>query len=334
MKRRYVASLRSRESLSSDPPDPREKIKDCCRKVVAFMCTQVGVGGLLVGYTLIGAFSFSRIESAHLNRTSANLVRDIRHRYASRLWIVGKTMNVFNESAFIVQSNRVLKGYQDEMVVLIKDGYDGLPLKDPWSFSAALMFSLSIITMIGYGNLVPRTDWGKVATVVYAVFGIPLYVLFFLNVGEILAECFKWIYTKLYECSSKNKRTNKRIVVPSTACLWVMGGYILTGSLMFSNWEKWTFLDSTYFVVTSLCKLGIGDFVPGKYSEEGDETKLVINFVYILVGMGLVAMCYNLMREEIRVKVQEFKEDFNQCLEDTRVKFMVFCKKFRKDEFY
>jgi len=39
--------------------------------------------------------------------------------------------------------------------------------------------------MNGYGNVVPKTMLGKAATVVYAVFGIPLYVLYFRNMGKV-----------------------------------------------------------------------------------------------------------------------------------------------------
>ena len=331
-RRRYFrSSLRSRESSTSDI-DPREKIKDYLRKFVAFMCSQVGVGALVVCYTIIGAVGFSRIESRY-NDTIGDTVNEIRSNYSTELWFVAERWNVFNKTAFYLDTNEKLRSFQNEMVVVIKKGYHGPDSNTKWTFPAALMFCLSIITMIGYGNLVPKTSWGKFATVVYAVIGIPLYVLYFLNMGEILAGCFRWVYTWLYECSTrKNEKIQRRIVVPTTACLWVMGGYVLIGALMFSAWEQWTYLDSAYFCVTSLCKLGLGDFVPGAASKDGNESKLVINFIYILVGLGLVAMCFNLMREEVRVKVEEFREDFRQCLEDTRVRMFECCRKYKEEE--
>ena len=36
-----------------------------------------------------------------------------------------------------------------------------------------------------YGNLVPRTKWGKVVTMLYAVCGIPVYILYFKNMGKV-----------------------------------------------------------------------------------------------------------------------------------------------------
>ncbi|XP_017490000.1 PREDICTED: uncharacterized protein LOC108378220, partial [Rhagoletis zephyria] len=157
----------------------------------------------------------------------------------------------------------------------------------------------------------------------------------------------------------------KKIIVPSTACLWVIISYILTGTVMFANWEKWSFLNSFYFCMTSLCKIGFGDFVPGaslitaadidaaavKIKEDASadpeeifnmqlitdqNSKLAINFFYMLIGMGLVSMCYNLMREAVRMKINEIKEDTKLCLEDTRIRFMGCCgtREYYDDVYY
>ena len=34
--------------------------------------------------------------------------------------------------------------------------------------------------------------------------------------------------------------------------------------VMFAEWEGWNYIDSVYFCVTSLAKIGFGDFVPGR----------------------------------------------------------------------
>lgn len=329
---RSFRSSRSRGSTPSDV-DPRERVKDCCRKLVAFMCSQVGVGGLVVGYTLVGAVGFMKIETGNVTQYYyMSNVEHLRNVSAVKLWDVARKENTFDKRAFAGAVDVELKRFQDQLVAEIKRGYVGRSAQDIWSFPAALMFSLSIITMIGYGNMAPRTPVGKGLTVLYAVFGIPLYVLYFMNMGKVFAGCFRWLYTWLYQCSTEQDENEppKRIIVPSTACLWVIGAYVLTGAIMFAEWEKWSYLDSTYFCVTSLCKLGLGDLVPGANitaSQSGSQTKLVITFVYMLLGLGLVAMCYNLMREEVRVKVEEVREDFAQCLEDTRMRLSVCCNK-------
>ncbi|XP_054266061.1 two pore potassium channel protein sup-9 [Macrosteles quadrilineatus] len=331
MRRGLPGSVRSRgSSTSTVASDPREKLQDCCRKLVAFMCTQVGVGGLIVGYAVVGAIAFMHIEGDK-DVPETDKVNSTRYRIALRLWELTTDENVFNESAWSMRANEILKDFQGNVAEAVKKGYDTRNVNERWSFPAALMFSLSVFTMLGYGNMVPRTSWGKLVTVVYAVFGIPLYALYFMNMGNVLAQVFRWVYTKvyIYSVEDRHKRMEgdmsqgPRIVVPSTACLWVMGAYIATGSFMFSAWEDWTYLDSTYFCVTSLCKIGFGDFVPGaniSESKSGNQTKLVINFVYILLGMGLMAMCYNLMRELVRVKMRDFKENIGICFEVIRLR--------------
>ncbi|TGZ51326.1 TWiK family of potassium channels protein 18 [Temnothorax longispinosus] len=324
------SSLRSRDSSSTSTGiDPRERIKDCCRKLVEFMCTQVGVGGLVVGYAIVGAFGFISIEG-QVDPTASVCVREyIRQEYADELWFgtaSNQSVNIFNRTTFYMVSNSILKQYQENITKRQKDKCNGLTPVDQWSFPAALMFCLSVFTMIGYGSLVPKTQVGKGATVIYAVLGIPLYVLYFLNMGKVLAQTFKWLYTRLYECTGQRK-PGQRIIVPSTACLWVIFGYILAGSIMFAEWEQWDYLDSTYFCVTSLCKIGMGDLVPGwSQSTQDSQTKLIINFVYLLLGMGLIAMCYNLMREEVYVKARELKEQLNQAMDAVNYKLMTCCK--------
>lgn len=325
-------SVRSRgSSTSTTASDPREKLQDCCRKLVAFMCTQVGVGGLIVGYAVIGALAFMHIESRK-EAPEVEHVNKLRYQCAFELWELTTDENIFNASSWTFRANKVVRRFQDNVTAAVKRGYDLRKVEERWSFPAALMFSLSIFTMLGYGNMVPRTSWGKLTTVIYAVFGIPLYALYFMNMGKVLAQVFRWVYTKIYIYSVEDRpkriegdiaQPAPRIIVPSTACLWVMGAYIATGTIMFTAWENWTYLDSTYFCVTSLCKIGFGDFVPGANimdSKSGNQTKLVINFVYILLGMGLMAMCYNLMRELVRVKMRDFKENIGICFEVIRLR--------------
>lgn len=309
-------------SVSSLESNPREKVKDCCRKLVAFMCTQVGVGGLIVGYAVVGAFSFSWIETRK-ERPQLALVQELTNVTVFQLWQITERENVMNKTSWKHACDATLLVYQKNLTQQVKAGYDGRTVEQIWSFPAALMFSLSIFTMIGYGNMVPRTALGKATTVVYAVFGIPLYILYFRNMGKVLAQCFRWLYTWLYECTMEDRRPEgepaprSRIIVPSTACLWVIGGYVATGTVMFAQWEGWPILDSCYFCVTSLCKIGIGDFVP---KAKILDSKIVINFIYILLGMGLIAMCFDLMREDVRVKVRNLKTDIGLCFEVIRMR--------------
>uniref|UniRef100_A0A915NYN0 Uncharacterized protein n=1 Tax=Meloidogyne floridensis TaxID=298350 RepID=A0A915NYN0_9BILA len=65
-----------------------------------------------------------------------------------------------------------------------------------------------------------------------------------------------------------------------------MLAYLVTGSILFCLWEEWTFLDN---------KFPGGSVGSNKEAQE----KLVITSIYLLAGMALLAMCFNLAQEEV-----------------------------------
>lgn len=178
---------RSSTGSSSVAPyadNPKDRLKECCRKLVAFMCTQVGVGGLVVGYAVVGAFCFMQIEG-QAGDAQKYLVEQLRNDCSASVWNATQTFNVLSTANWTRQVTVALRNFEEKLSVIVKKGYDGRTAEETWSFSTALMFSLSIFTMNGYGNVVPKTPQGKVATVVYAIYGIPLYVLYFRNMGKV-----------------------------------------------------------------------------------------------------------------------------------------------------
>ena len=114
--------------------------------------------------------------------------------------------------------------------------------------------------------------------------------------------------------------------MPSATCLWVMIIYLIIGTILFAEWEGWSYIDSVYFCVTSLAKIGFGDFVPGRTDRNAlnldlDENiimdpeliqivqiKLVITFIYILLGMAMVTMCFHLLKEDVMESIKRMRD--------------------------
>jgi hypothetical protein len=88
----------------------------------------------------------------------------------------------------------------------------------------------------------------------------------------------------------------QRISVPLSLVILTFLAYLVAGSILFCLWENWTFLDSIYFCYISLTTIGFGDKFPGASVSTDKEApeKLVITSVYLLFGMALLAMCFNL----------------------------------------
>jgi hypothetical protein len=97
--------------------------------------------------------------------------------------------------------------------------------------------------------------------------------------------------------------TDEKVTVPITVCLILMTGYISLGAVLFSVWEDWDFLTGSYFCFITLSTIGFGDIVPGMQSDAWrSHEKLVLCALWLAFGLSLLAMCFNLMQEEVREK--------------------------------
>lgn len=80
------------------------------------------------------------------------------------------------------------------------------------------------------------------------------------------------------------------------------------GGLLFSIWEAdWGYLEGSYFCFISLSTIGFGDLVPGNAvvsGQGGSQERLIICSLYLLVGLALIVMCFNLMQEEVIHKIR------------------------------
>lgn len=333
---------------------------DWTRALIAFLFSNVGIVCLVVGYTIAGAFLFTHIEG----RNNLDIVGDVirlRNVTAATLWELTSKENVFSERIWKAKVKAILENYQKKMVTAIKNGYDGAEENKRWSFAGAFLYSLTVITTIGYGNICPKTKWGKVVTIVYAIIGLPLFLLYLSNIGDILAKSFKWTYARCCLCKCRRRpieiasrgslqngvdiRRNhwqmvdmhgkeidsisvdkevsiendeskeddesydpQRVTVPLTLCIAIMVGYIWGGAILFSEWEDWNMLDGSYFCFVSLSTIGFGDIVPGDkiYAAQGLDLSFIFCSMYLMLGMALIAMCFNLMQEEVIAKVRAF----------------------------
>ncbi|KFD54625.1 hypothetical protein M513_04570 [Trichuris suis] len=73
-----------------------------------------------------------------------------------------------------------------------------------WTYRAAIFFTATFLTTIGYGNLVPMSALSKAFSLVYGLIGIPLILITITNSGKFLGECMVTAYNM--GCSSRLRR--------------------------------------------------------------------------------------------------------------------------------
>jgi len=94
-----------------------------------------------------------------------------------------------------------------------------------------------------------------------------------------------------------------KVSVPISICLIIIGVYIIAGSALFAIWEDWDYLTGSYFCFITLSTIGFGDVVPGTDMDQwASHEKLVLCALWLAFGLSLLAMCFNLMQEEVKEK--------------------------------
>jgi len=94
-----------------------------------------------------------------------------------------------------------------------------------------------------------------------------------------------------------------KVTVPIVICLIIIAGYIFGGAVLFTLWEDWDYLTGSYFCFITLSTIGFGDIVPGTDMDKwASHEKLVLCVLWLAFGLSLLAMCFNLMQEEVKDK--------------------------------
>lgn len=95
-----------------------------------------------------------------------------------------------------------------------------------------------------------------------------------------------------------------QLTVPITVTMAVVAGYLFMGSLLFGVWEDWDWLKAAYYCFVTIATIGFGDVVPGSasFDRAGDQLKMIGATIYIVLGMAILSMAFNLIQDEIVAK--------------------------------
>lgn len=124
-------------------------------------------------------------------------------------------------------------------------------------------------------------------------------------IGDSLAKRVTNYYLRLFECFQRQKARFQKEdhvqhrQVPFCAPIALLILYLSTGSLLFSLWEDWPYIDGAYFSFITFTTIGFGDLVPGERTISHRSFRSILCATYLLFGVMLTAMAFKLIQEDI-----------------------------------
>ncbi|CAF1148851.1 unnamed protein product [Rotaria sp. Silwood1] len=369
--------------LVAPVPTDNVRRRSFYRSFIQFLFSNLGLVLIVVAYSVGGAFLFILLEQyiELQNCQQGNLIENISITNLSETIYNYVVIKNDNTTTMYTQIADYLVNFTNDIyerrTVLRYIGQD-CTTSSNWNFPSALLFTITVITSIGYGHVTPTSWEGQITCICYALIGIPIFLLCLANISSVLGDIFRFMYSGLLHCfccvcrayMRNRRRQNRRIHtgkiknphgidcvgtatidpswpeanrhfngklsdndendydndndddddddykddiwsrmesrVPFGAVILIIIGYTCLGAFMFNRFEGWTMTQSVYFCYITLATIGFGDYVPGITSGSTSGLRFLLASIYILFGLAILAMCFDLIKEGIVDKFRWF----------------------------
>lgn len=164
----------------------------------------------LAVYACFGAYIFISFE-APTEQWEKQLIIDSRQRLVNDSWS-DATDGKRSKAEFYDAFRLKLEDYERLLNRACASGMGtSSSLDNQWNFWGALFYSMTVFTTIGYGHLTPITFAGRVATMVYAIFGIPILLMVLADLGKLLTRIIKYTFKKFRYMYNKLMRRKESL---------------------------------------------------------------------------------------------------------------------------
>uniref|UniRef100_A0A914NI74 Potassium channel domain-containing protein n=1 Tax=Meloidogyne incognita TaxID=6306 RepID=A0A914NI74_MELIC len=149
-------------------------------------------------------------------------------------------------------------------------------------------YSISVFTTVGYGVQAPETSAGRIATIFYAMLGIPLYFAFTADIQDRIDQLiFVWLYGLIFNKKRhqiKIARWKKFLVTIFIAVsyLFVQGAITMYLESKEECGGRWTYMVAIYFVFQSAALIGFGDLTASR------SLYLTVHLPMLIIGQVLL----------------------------------------------
>ncbi|XP_062716962.1 uncharacterized protein LOC109401670 isoform X1 [Aedes albopictus] len=160
-----------------------------------------GVMVLLCG---VGGIIFRVTEGTFESQYKCGVKR-VKRDFIDQLWISSHSQR---EEDWKQTARARLRKFEEELQVAFEAGMKTYSGNTAWNFINGVIYSLTVVSTIGYGHISPSTTTGRALTIIYAIIGIPIFLIVLADFGKLFTRGIKflWAYVRrLYYTGSIRK---------------------------------------------------------------------------------------------------------------------------------
>ncbi|CAD6197101.1 unnamed protein product [Caenorhabditis auriculariae] len=173
----------------------------------------------LIAYTILGAHIFMTFEQGpdiqarqdYRNRTSYAMEQVLERMLEVKCH---DKMSMANKNMQVDHAKEAILWFLDHLNlnVVIEERTDDTP----WTWLGSMFYAGQLYTTIGYGYPTTRTVGGRVASIFYILFGIPIFLIILKDIGSLLSRALRKLYKKLRVSKRKIAQTApmRRLSIP------------------------------------------------------------------------------------------------------------------------
>lgn len=225
---------------------------------------------LLLGFYISGTFVFCKLErQAELNRYEDN----------KKLYLKMKELYSFHyceDPSF--RSLSFCKNqaeFSESLLEYFGEHGNSFTDQEQWTLLGTIFYLTHLSTTVGYGSSHPQTGSGQIATIIFALIGIPI-------MGYTLAQIAKLELQGVVSilsgcCDIQLSGTRRQMIV-----LWcLLSVFMFGGAWVYTILEPWSYRESLYFCFVTLSTVGFGDYLPSSPKSK------VFSIFYMIFGLGV-----------------------------------------------
>ncbi|XP_072317414.1 potassium channel subfamily K member 5-like [Eucyclogobius newberryi] len=213
-------------------------------------------------------------------------------------WISAKDKYLLDKTHILRKYDCLTKEALDDILEIVAEAagqgvaITGDKHRNTWDWGNSVIFAATIVTTIGYGNVAPKTDHGRVFCILYGLCGIPLCLVWISQLGSFFGDRAR----RLSQVLIRKGVSLKRVQLTCTVCflLWGLIVHLVIPPFVFMSMEGWTYLEGLYFSFITLTTVGFGDYVAGVNPNiEYPRLYRVLAEVWIYMGLAWLSLFFS-----------------------------------------